>query len=418
MELNLDNLTFIYPERLFLQFSPEEREKTWKESQNQNYSNAVARWNAHLNRLCLNTFLSYLETKPDLPETPEVWPSLAELPSFWEVIEGTAIQIGKTRLVLIPSEHSHVTEFRVPREWLDIPDWAGNYYLAAELNLEECWLQVWGYATHQQLREQGRYDRMDETYVIEAEDLVEDLTALWVAREIYPSRRPEVAPLLTLSSTEASKLLRQLAQQTPYSPRLDAPFAKWAALLAEPRWRQELYEQRLEQVSPDTVSTQTQIYLEQWFQNVFDAGWQSLETLLNQNSVNLAFSFRQSQPTKKEARQISVEGVKLIDLGMELGDQSLALLVGLMVETSKKASVRVQLYPASGQTYLPPKIRLTLLSQSGAKISESIARSQDNLIQLKRFTCPIGKGFSIQVTLDDFSLSENFLIESLTQILP
>ncbi len=418
MTSSLDDLSFIYPDQLFLQFSAEEREKIWQQSQQELYSNTAARWNAYLNSLCLHTFLTYLETQPDLSKTPNISPSLAELPSFWEVINGTAIQLEGTRIVLIPSEHSHFTEFRVPREWLDIPDWAGNYYLAVELNLVECWLQVWGYASYQQLREQATHDCMDETYVIEAEDLVEDLTALWVAREIYPSRRPEVAPLLTLSSTEASNLLEQLRQQTPYSPRLDAPFAKWAALLAEPRWRQELYEQRLEQLSPDTVSTPAQIKLEQWFQDVFDAGWQSLETLLNQNSVNLAFSFRQSQPTKKEARQISVEGVKLIDLGMELGDQSLALLVGLTVQTSKKASVRVQLYPASGQTYLPPKIRLTLLSQSGAKISESIARSQDNLIQLKRFTCPIGKGFSIQVILDDFSLTENFLFESLTQTVP
>ena len=416
MKLSLDNLTFIYPEQLFIEFSREEREKIWKQTQNQTYSNPAARWNAYLNCLCLNVFLTYLEAEPDLSETSRVWPSLAELPSFWEVLNGTAIKLGETKLVLIPSEHSHYTEFRVPREWLDIPDWAGNYYLATELNLEECCLQVWGYATYQQLRDEGKYDRMDETYVIEAEDLIEELNGMWVARELHPSRIPEVKPLLTLSSTEASSLLEQLGQQTPYSPRLDVPFTKWAGLLAEPRWRQELYERRLEQIVPNNVSTQAQIYLGQWFQDLFDGGWQSLETLLNQNSVNLAFSFRQSEPTKKEARQISVEGVKLIDLGMELGDQSLALLVGLTAETSKKASIRVQLYPAKGQTYLPPKIRLTLLSQSGAKISESIARNQDNLIQLKRFTCPIGKGFSIQVALDNFSLTENFLIESLTKI--
>ena len=415
MKLSLDNLTFIYPEQLFIEFSREEREKIWKQTQNQTYSNPAARWNAYLNCLCLNVFLTYLEAESDLPETSRVWPSLAELPSFWEVINGTAIQLGKTRLVLIPSEHSHYTEFRVPREWLDIPDWAGNYYLATELNLEECCLQVWGYATYQQLRDEGRYDRMDETYAIEAEDLIEELNGMWVARELHPSRRPEVKPLLTLSSTEASSLLEQLGQQTPYSPRLDVPFAKWAALLAHPRWRQELYEWRLGRRVTVAASSQAPINLGQWFQDVFEAGWQSLDALLNPDLGNLAFSFRQSQPPRKEGRKILVEGVKLIDLGMELGNQSVALLVGLTAETSQRASIRVQLYPARGQTYLPPKIKLTLLSPSGAKITESIARSQDNLIQLKRFTCPIGKSFSIQVALDDFSLTENFLIESLTE---
>ena len=411
MALSLDDLAFIYPDQLFLEFSPEERENAWQQAQNQPYSNAAARWNAYLNCLCLNAFLTYLESEPDVREPPKVWPSKAELPSFWEVINGTDIQLGETRLVLVPSEQSHFTEFRVPREWLDIPDWAGNYYLAAELNLEECWLRVWGYATHQQLRNEGRYDRMDETYAIEAEDLIEDLSAMWVARELHPSRRPEVKPLLTLSSSEAASLLEQLGQQTPYSPRLDVPFAKWAALVADGRWRQELYERRLGRLVAAAAPSRAPINLGQWFQEVFEAGWQSLDALLNADLGNLAFSFRQSQPSRKEVRKISVEGVKLIDLGMELGNQSVALLVGLTAETSQRVSIRVQLYPARGQTYLPPKIRLALLSQSGATLTESVARTQDNLIQLKRFTCPTGKGFRIQVALNGFSITEDFMIE-------
>jgi hypothetical protein len=73
----------------------------------------------------------------------------------------------------------------------------------------------------------------------------------------------------------------------------------------------------------------------------------------------------------------------------------------------------VQLHPASGQTYLPPNIKLALLSSSGATLQELKSRSQDNFIQLKRFTCPIGKNFRIQVAINDFSLTEDFLIEPL-----
>ena len=410
MVLSLDDLTSIYPEQLLIEFSREEREKIWKQTLLQPYSSAATRWNAYLNCLCLHGFLTHLEAESELEKTPKVWPSQAELPSFWEVINGTAIQLGKTRLVLIPSEQDHCTEFRVPREWLDIPDWAANYYLAVELNLEECWLRVWGYATHQQLREQGNYDRMDETYALEAEELIEDLSTMWVAQELYPSRRPAVKPLLTLSSTEASSLLEQLRQQTPYSPRLEVPFAKWAALVTDGYWRQELYERRLgRRVAAAAPSQVQRIDLGQWFQEVFEAGWQSLDVLLNQGSGNLAFSFR--QPSRKETRKVAVEGVKLIDLGIELGNQSVALLVGLTPETEQQVSIRVQLYPVRGQTYLPPKMRLALLSESGATLTESVARSQDNLIQLKRFTCPRGKGFSIEVALDDFRITEDFALE-------
>ena len=415
MQSSLDHLTFIYPEQLFLEFSVEEREKTWAQTQNQSYSNAASFWNAYLNCLCLNSFLTYLEAQPNLGKIPKVWPSTTELPSFWEVINGTVIQLGEIRLVLIPSEQSHFTEFRVQREWLDIPDWAGNYYLAVDLNLENCWLQVWGYATHQQLSQEGQYDRMDETYVLDADELIEDLSVMWVVRELRSSGKPEVKPLLTLSSSEAANMLEQLGQPTPYSPRLDVLFAKWAALVADDRWRQKLYQRRLGQFVTVANSSQTLINLGQWFQEVFESGWQSLDTLLNADSGNLAFSFRQNQYSTQEENQKAVKGVKLIDLDGKLANQSVALLVDLTIDTSQRAKVRVQLYPVKGQTYLPPKIKLTALAPSGVKIAESIARSQDKLIQLKRFTCPTGKSFSIQVTLDDFSITENFLMESVAE---
>jgi hypothetical protein len=38
---------------------------------------------------------------------------------------------------------------------------------------------------------------------------------------------------------------------------------------------------------------------------------------------------------------------------MELKNQSVALLVGLAPETEQRVGIRVQLYPAGGQTYLP-----------------------------------------------------------------
>lgn len=74
--------------------------------------------------------------------------------------------------------------------------------------------------------------------------------------------------------------------------------------------------------------------------------------------------------------------------------------------------IRVQLHPASGD-YLPPNIKLALVSRSGATLEEFKSRTQDNFIQLKRFTCPIGKSFKIEVAINDFSITEDFLIESL-----
>lgn len=405
MMATIDDLAFIYPEQLLLEFNSEEREKAWQQTQNQGYSNASARWNAYLNRLCLNLFLSYLETEIDQQGKSAILPSLDSLPSIWESVNGGAIQLGQTRLVLIPSEQSYSSEFRVPREWLEIPNWAGNYYLAVEVNLEENYLQIWGYTTHEQLR-QGTCARADETYSIDAEDLIEDLNVMWVSQELFPSQKPQVKSLPSLTAVEATNLIEQLQQSTPYSPRLEVPFSQWAALLANDLFRQKLYQRRLQTAE---TPPQTAINPVQWLQSSFDAGWQSIEAFLNNNSENLAYGFRQGQRLK-EVRQVAVEGIKLIDLGVQLGDRSVALLVGLTQEENEKVGIRVQLYPAGGQTYLPHKIQLTLLSSSEDLLQESEARIQDNMIQLKRFTCPVGTNFKIKVALDDFSITEDFKI--------
>lgn len=311
MKLTLDDLAFISSEQLFIKFSLDEREKVWQQTHGQSYSNTAAQWNAYLNCLCLNTFLTYLKTEIDLPDPPQVWQNWAELPSFWDVVNGTAIELGQTRLVLIPSEENNCIEFTVPREWVDIPNWAGNYYLAVQLNLEECWLRVCGYATHQQLRDEGRYDRMNETYSVDTEDLIEDLSVMWMVKELYPSRKLKVKALPILSLKEVEELLEKLEQRTPYLPRLNVPFVKWTALLANDKWRQELYARRVK------VSVKQPVQLSKWFQQIFEVSWQTVEEVLDSLAApeaNLAYRSGSSasdiSPTSPKAIPTLVELLK------------------------------------------------------------------------------------------------------------
>jgi len=286
MDLSLNDLTFLFPEQLFLEFSPAERDKVWQQVQNERYSNAAARLNAYFNRISLNRFLTYLAAAPDIQEQPHLGIPEPELPSFWEIVNGTPIYWGQTRLILIPSDEPNLTELRVPREWVDIPNWAGNYYLAMQLNVEECWLRVGGYVTYQQLREQGNYDRMDETYGVDAEDFIEGLSVMEVVEEHYPSQKPTVQLLPQLSSAEAESLLEQLSQPMPYLPRLEVYFVKWMALLANDKWRQELYDRRVQKLVKQPIK------LSQWFQQIFDGGWQTVEDIIDTLAVpeaNLAY---------------------------------------------------------------------------------------------------------------------------------
>lgn len=301
-------------------------------------------------------------------------------------------------------------ELCVPQEWVDIPSFAADYYLAVQVNLEadedERWMSVCGFATHRQLKNVGFLNWRDRTYVLPAENLTTNLMVMQVTLGLQ--MQSEIPALPRLSSPDAKKLLEILGDSSIYSPRLrvDVPFEQWAALLDNEEWRHQLYHRRIGRlaVAPHTTVVNN---LNHWFQNIFEEGWQSVNAILNPESSKLATAFRQR---KVASQGVDVERIKLIDLGMQLGNQSVALLVGLVREDEYNVSIRVQLHPACGQTYLPPNIRLALLSPKGATLQEFTSRSQDYFIQLKRFTCPTGKSFSIQAAINNFSITEDFII--------
>lgn len=423
---SLRELSTTYPEQLWLKVSVELQEKAWQRAQR--HSNATARCNAYLNDLCLNTFVPWFKAWIEEDQPAEeastfessctgIFPD-SSLPSIWEFVNGSVIKLDKIRLALIPSESNDLEEFCIPQEWVDLSSWRANYYLAVQVivdNQNESWMRLWGYVTHQNLKRKGIYDESERAYYIAQQHLAKDLTLMLLEPKPDLNKEIQVESSINLSKETASNLLEKLGKSAVYFPRLAVSFEQWAALLANEQWRQELYERRLGQFVAARAHKQTSINLGQWFQEVFEAGWQSLDILLNTGSGNLAFSFRQSRSSVTEVRKVFVEGIKLIDLGMELENQSVALLVGLAPETEQRMGIRVQLYPAGGQTYLPFNIKLILLSQSGATLQEYKARTQDSLIQLKRFTCPMGKCFSIKVALDDFSITEDFVIELLAE---
>ncbi len=155
-------------------------------------------------------------------------------------------------------------------------------------------------------------------------------------------------------------------------------------------------------------SEQLRVYIEesktklsQWLQGVVEESWLTIDTLMGANT-NLAWSTRNADTDFKRG--------KLIDLGMQLDNQNVALLVKIAQEPEDKLGVLVQLHPTGGETYLPQNLRLTLLSKTGTNIQEVQARSLDNYIQLKSFKAKAGSRFSIEVRLNDASIIEDFEI--------
>ena len=152
--------------------------------------------------------------------------------------------------------------------------------------------------------------------------------------------------------------------------------------------------------------TKTEVKLSQWLDNFFADGWQSLEALIPTRQQNLALSFRNNSYLSDN----SVKAAKLIDLELQLGNQSVVLLVAIAKAIEEKMGVLVQVHPISVETYLPPYLKLILLSETGAVIQEVRSRTQDCYIQMKRFRVEAGEKFSIQVALEQAKVTENFVV--------
>jgi hypothetical protein len=129
---------------------------------------------------------------------------------------------------------------------VDIPSWAADYYLAAQVNPDDGWVRIGGYATHQQLKTNGSYDPSDRTYCLDEDDLIQDLNVLWVARQLglEEPTRSDIAPLRALSLAQTENLLQRCCDPSIAVPRLAVPFEMWGALLEHGGTRQRLYEQR------------------------------------------------------------------------------------------------------------------------------------------------------------------------------
>ncbi|MEB3355729.1 MAG: DUF1822 family protein [Synechococcales bacterium] len=361
------------------------------------------RWQAYLNQVSLHSMMSWLQERfgqtvsADEPSAPDVW----------ALVNGSRLTVGPWQIVIIPVEEMDQSEFRVPQEWVDLPSWVGDYYLAVAVDPDERCLQVWGYATHQQLKTHGRYDGSDRTYSLASGDLIPDLSALWVMSHLAPEvTRADLPCLPQLTREQAEGLVQQLGNGAIALPRLEVPFLQWGALLAEPDWLQRLSQRRQSQPTrqvPENlsqISTSSPVQLSRWLQNVIDAGWRSIEEWLDAEP-ELAFSFR--------ANAVSDGGIrraKLLRVGPD--EITVLLLVLLQPEPDGRIAVQARLLPTN-TPLLPAELALALLSATGEVLQSVQARSEDNSIQLKRFKCPVGMPFQLRLSLGDRHTVEDFV---------
>jgi Protein of unknown function (DUF1822) len=241
------NILMVYnPERsepteMYLEISEDLQTLAWQHAQ-LNFTK-TNQWRGYLNHLCWQLSRTWFATATDdlIVGTRE---------NLSEFLNGTAIAIGEQRLCLIPQETYDRSELRIPCEWIEIPDWIADYYLAVQIDAEAGTATIWGYATHQQVQQQGIYDELDRTYCLDADDLMQDLSLLPVALEKVPPSftKGAIGELKNVPSRELGRYLDLFSLGTSTSPRVDISedsFPFWLVVMANQQWRREIYQRRL-----------------------------------------------------------------------------------------------------------------------------------------------------------------------------
>ena len=296
MLLNLTNKT-----HLVLEISSDLYDDAWQQSRQ--LATSDSQWRGYLNYLCLYTLLAWIQAEKVAAARSTV--PRANLLSFWELVNGSAIAVGSQRWVLMPTEAIDIDEFRVPQEWIDIPNWRGDYYWAVQVEPDDGWVRVFGFATHHQIKQAGDYDWRDRTYALAEDDLVADLAVFWAGQElaIPVVTQAAVEPLPTLATAQAHQLIQRLGHTDLRRPRLEVPFQQWGALIRHGGWRQQLAEQRWGLTAQRQVTDWLVAGIRQLAVQV---GWQQVDW-----QATPAFSRSDAGETPRSAfsRQIQIEQV-------------------------------------------------------------------------------------------------------------
>lgn len=299
MTANVALFTFASPTDLILEIPANVQNQAYLHSQS--FSHPSSGYQAYLNELCLNVVLPWLQA--DFAPQAKVSPNINALASFWELVNGTAIVSDGIRFILVPSEAMDLSELRVPQEWVDISSFAGDYYLAVQVEPDEAYVRVWGYCSYEQLKNQGSYDASDRTYSLDATDIISDINVLTVARQLCPQESTQnIAQLPTLPQEQAQNLISRLANPEVITPRLAIPFQLWGALIEHGGWRQSLYQRRLGLPEQWSVIQWLRMGVSQLAENI---GWGSLNMQL---SAAGARSVEETQPQTILSRQLAIAG--------------------------------------------------------------------------------------------------------------
>ncbi len=138
------------------------------------------------------------------------------------------------------------------------------------------------------------------------------------------------------------------------------------------------------------------VYLRQFFEGIFNQGWKPSKLAIRQPAIRF----------EKNSQLIAV---KQINLGTQLSDCPLDLILTLTKKPSQDICIEVQVCSSESKR-LPEGLKLILIDESGGTFYEVSTEINDNTLQTPRaFTGEPKERFTLRVILDEASFTEYFV---------
>ncbi len=223
----LQQLTATYPEHIWI-------------STDLNYSETLSQ--STLNQLCIDRVSEHLTKSLDLT-VESVFPSKGKNLIFVsKLVNGFVLSISDIRIAFIPTQDLDLMGFEVPQEWVDLSNWAADYYVPIQIDIDGNYLHLWGFISRQYLQQTATLDRCLRVYEVASTDLIGDLDSLWIACDLVSSRtiapeRGTVPQLGSSSQLDMQMSINRLQEhRSIFSPRLVLPFEQWGAIINSPEY--------------------------------------------------------------------------------------------------------------------------------------------------------------------------------------
>lgn len=156
------------------------------------------------------------------------------------------------------------------------------------------------------------------------------------------------------------------------------------------------------QLSP---SPATLTVLSRWLYHEMEAGWNTVEQLMDDLQTQYAFSFRSPVTTSQPEAATGVRRGKLLQLKDEPEVQVL-LLVEIIPGTALEYQMKVEVYPVGEETYLPRSLHVAVMDETGKSVLQAENSNSEGLEF--HFIGEVGEKFSVSVSLNQCNIVEEF----------